>query len=181
MKIFTLTVILLSSLSVFCQTLEENSRELWTVFTAGDFVNQNAHKIVTKDWPFKVKSKGGDVLDSLLIDKVEKNNAIIWKKLEAEGYNNPKENYYNQIKSEIRNIDKIIELINENKFLDRKMNGIIESKRIKLPELTKINDSLYQFNMSSVQLSDIDSTEKIEFKIVGNIYSDELFILCEGE
>jgi hypothetical protein len=61
------------------------------------------------------------------------------------------------------------------------MNGIIESKRIKLPELTKINDSLYQFNMSSVQLSDIDSTEKIEFKIVGNIYSDELFILCEGE
>lgn len=179
MNFKSIIIIFLTSFSIFGQTTQKNSRELW-IFTTGNFVNQNAHRIIAEDWPFKVKSKGGDVLDNLLIERVNKHNTMVWEELEAEGYKNPEKNYYNLVNNEARKIDKIIELINKNKYLNQKMKTIVESNRIKLPRIIKINDSLYQLNMLSILLSDIDSTEKVEFKIVGNICSNELFIINKG-
>jgi hypothetical protein len=77
-----------------------DSLEIWTVFTTGDFINENAHKIASKKWPFKTVSKAGDSFSDELMDSVEIHNNQIWDYLDANGYFNSEQNYNSDFQEE---------------------------------------------------------------------------------
>ena len=91
MKILTNILILLISNLTLAQIEKKNDTlEVWTLFSIGNFVNQNAGKIIEKEWPFKVKGIAGDSFIESLIDSVEIHNNKIWNYLDSNGYSNSK-------------------------------------------------------------------------------------------
>lgn len=79
--------------------------EIWTVFTTEDFVNDNAHRITSENWPFKYKSKAGDCFDDFLSKIIENHNEKLWEHIMNIGFKKPEKLYYEQYNNERKRIE----------------------------------------------------------------------------
>ncbi len=63
LKIF---LVLICSQGFSQSQIKTDTLELWTLFTSGDFLNENAHRLTVQNWPFNYVSKAGDTFDDEL-------------------------------------------------------------------------------------------------------------------
>lgn len=150
--------------------------ELWTAFTMGDFTNLNAHKIASKDWPFKIISKTGDVVDRKILESIESHNDSIWRILEAKSYTEPKSKYFKQFKKEKKRIQTLLELVNNNSKVIKLNKSLNERSLNEYSELEKINDSIYLMKIYSFNMNNLSDELKLELKIEVNIDTNRLTI-----
>ena len=73
-KLAFILIILISHLTSAQVEKKSDTLEIWTLFSIGNFVNQNAERIVEKKWPFKIKVIAGDAFPLDLIDSVAYRN-----------------------------------------------------------------------------------------------------------
>lgn len=156
---------------------EKNSLELWT-YTIGNFVSENAHKIVSENRPFTTKAMAGDVLIAHVIDSIEQHNNQIWIILEERGNIDSKNKYFEEVHAEEIKIKKAIDLINNNQKAIRIFNRLKKKNLQIYTQLFKIKDSIYMFDIYSYSIPNIDKSEKFEIKLVVDIESNKTLSTC---
>ena len=164
MKVFLEIFLILICNQTFCQ--KEDSLELWTLFTSGDFINENAHKITVRSWPFRYISKAGDTFDDELEAEVAKHNEKLWNILIQQGYIDPEKKYYEQYEKERARIELAQKLvINDSRF--HKLNiSLASSKRVNYTNLIKKSDNLYIFEIFSYDIKDLSKGQRFEIRLI---------------
>jgi hypothetical protein len=175
MRVFTKIFLVLICSHAFSQTQQKtDSLEIWTLFTIGDFVNDNAYKIASENWPFKYVSVAGDIFTEEFADSINNHNEKLWEALIKKGYSNPEENFYEQYKSErnrIESAEKIV--INDSIFkqLDRRL---IAENRMNYTRLRKESDTVYVFEIFSFDLKDQSSGDRFEMRLIVDLNMKKL-------
>lgn len=166
-KIFYGFLFLIISFPTFSQISQESDSTLviWTVFTIGDFINDNAYRITTEKWPFKYNSVAGDVITEQLNKDVEEHNEKLWETLSKKGYINPEKEYYEQFASERKRIELASDLVtNDSLFIQLKKKLRTEGY-MDYTKLIKISDTSYLFEIASFNPNDLTVEEKLELKL----------------
>ncbi|MGV6844555.1 MAG: hypothetical protein ACWA42_00325 [Lutibacter sp.] len=162
----------------FSQTVKEkDTLELWTMFSIGNFVNENAHRIVSEKWPFKTKSMTGDVIWKKLTDSIENHNKAIWKYLDHNGFENSEKKYQSEFNSERNRIQKAVDLSFNHPKIIKLYEKLRVENRVNYTKLRKINNSNYEFTIFSFKISEINKSEKLEFKIIINLNKNKIRII----
>jgi hypothetical protein len=143
---------------------KSDTLEIWTLFSIGNFVNQNAERIVEKEWPFKIKGVAGDSFLEELIDSVEIHNKRIWTSLDSNGYTDSKKKFESDLLSEVKRIKKAVEISLENKIISELYSNLRKIKLQNYTELYKINDNYYEFKVYSFDLENIEKEQVFECK-----------------
>ncbi|TDU33723.1 hypothetical protein BXY82_3019 [Gelidibacter sediminis] len=160
--LFTIVVILISNLSLGQVEKTSDTLEIWTVFSIGNFINQNAEKIIEKNWPFKIKGIAGDAFSEELIDDIQMHNEKVWNYLDSNGYSDSKKTFETDLLSEIKRIKNAVEISNSNPEIADLLITLKNNKRQNHTELTKINVHTYQFKLYSFEVDKPENGEKLE-------------------
>ncbi len=126
-KLIIILTLLIFNLTSAQIEKKSDTLEIWTLFSIGNFVNQNAERIVEKKWPFKIKGIAGDAFLEDLIDSLEIHNNKVWKYLDENGYSDSKEKFEKDLLAEIKRIKKAINISNS----DRKVIALFDKWRKK--------------------------------------------------
>lgn len=152
--------------------------ELWT-YGLGDFIIDNAHKIASKNWPFQIKAKMGDVLISEEFPKqLELHNDSLWACLKRNGYKKPRKSYKKDFKNAIVHMEIISEIIGKDPGISHlKSNQLSEFTALEIEKIDRYNyrvewfsikdeDSQYPKSVRIVNVKDrtIDSKIKMNIK-----------------
>jgi hypothetical protein len=168
MRIVIKILLLLIYSQVFSQVHpKSDSLELWTLFTTGDFVNDNANKIASKNWPFKYISKAGDCFTDELADSLKLHNNYLWKTLTNSGYINPEENYNSEFTAERERIMTCVEIVTKDSIFRQLKKRLIEETRMDYTQLIKVSETVYLFEVSSFFLN--GSSERFEKSFTVNL------------
>src|SRR5690554_3985757 len=174
MKYVKNLIALLVSTCVLSQ--EKDTMNLMT-YTLGNFVSENAHKIVAENWPFSVNAVAGDLIDEYIVREIECNNNQLWESLSASGLNNPEATYLEEVRVEEVNIQKALNLLEispEIKVVNKKIR---EQKRSSWTLLTKISNTEYQFEIFSFKISEMEVREKFEIALIVDIRTCEISVV----
>ena len=178
MKILTNILILLISNLTLAQIEKKNDTlEVWTLFSIGNFVNQNAEKIIEKEWPFKIKGIAGDSFIESLIDSVEIHNNKIWNYLDSNGYPNSKKKFESDLLAEIIRIKKVVNISNSNKKVISLFDKWRKNGRHNYTELNKLNDFKYEFLLYSFDVKDLDKGQTFELKYIVDLKKEKVKII----
>ena len=178
MKILTNILILLISNLTLAQIEKKNDTlEIWTLFSIGNFVNQNAEKIIEKEWPFKVKGIAGDSFVEGLIDSVEIHNNKIWNYLDTNGYSNSKKKFESDLLAEIIRIKKAVEISQSNKTVSELYTKLRKRKLQNYTELKKENNTKYEFTVFSFDLKNLERVQDFEFKFISDLKKEKTKII----
>ncbi|WP_417888205.1 hypothetical protein [Zunongwangia sp.] len=178
MKILTNILILLISNLTLAQIEKKNDTlEIWTLFSIGNFVNQNAEKIIEKEWPFKVKGIAGDSFVEGLIDSVEIHNNKIWNYLDSNGYSNSKKKFESDLLAEIIRIKKAVEISQSNKTVAELYAKLRKRNLQNYTELKKVNNTKYEFTIFSFDLKNIEKEQEFEFKLIFDLKKEKIKII----
>ncbi|MCL7765452.1 hypothetical protein MPF19_18700 [Polaribacter sp. Z014] len=178
MKILTNILILLISNLTLAQIEKKNDTlEIWTLFSIGNFVNQNAEKIIEKEWPFKVKGIAGDSFVEGLIDSVEIHNNKIWNYLDTNGYSNSKKKFESDLLAEIIRIKKAVEISQSNKTVSELYTKLRKRKLQNYTELKKENNTKYEFTVFSFDLKNLERKQDFEFKFISDLKKEKTKII----
>tara|TARA_R110002051_G_scaffold65517_1_gene118759 strand:- start:196 stop:735 length:540 start_codon:yes stop_codon:yes gene_type:complete len=178
MKILTNILILLISNLTLAQIEKKNDTlEIWTLFSIGNFVNQNAEKIIEKEWPFKVKGIAGDSFVEGLIDSVEIHNNKIWNYLDSNGYSNSKEKFESDLLAEIIRIKKAVEISQSNKTVAELYAKLKKRNLQNYTELKKVNNTKYEFTIFSFDLKNIEKVQDFELKLISDLKKEKIKIV----
>ena len=170
--LFTCTVV-----SFGQSKLKRDSLEIWTTFSIGDLINENAHQIASRDWPFTTVSKAGDTFDNDLMDSVERHNSRIWNHLDSIGYKNAKHDYYKAFKAERSRIKKAIALSELNPEVLKLHKKLYSQKRMNSTVLNKLNDFEYEFIISSFSVSELEAPPTLELKYISDLRNNKVRIV----
>lgn len=157
---------MISHLSLAQVEKKTDSLEIWTLFSFGNFINQNAEKIIQKEWPFKIKGIAGDSFPEDLIDSVEVHNNKIWNYLDSIGYSDSKKKFESDLLAEIIQIKKAVEISKTDKKVAQLFKKWRKNKRQNYTELNKINDAKYEFILYSFDINDLDKGQTFEKKFI---------------
>lgn len=175
MKNLTLILsLIISHLSLAQVEKKTDSLEIWTLFSFGNFINQNAEKIVQKDWPFKIKGIAGDSFPEDLIDSVEVHNNKIWNYLDSIGYSDSKKKFESDLLAEIIQIKKAVEISKTDKKIAQLFEKWRKNKRQNYTELKKINDTKYEFILYSFDTNDLDKGQTFETKFIVDLTKEKI-------
>ena len=156
---------------------ETDTLEIWTLFSIGNFVNQNAERIVEKKWPFKIKGIAGDTFAVDLIDSVEIHNNRVWNYLDANGYSNSKKKFKTDLLTEIKQIKKAIDISN----LDKKVIALFDRWRKNglhnFTKLNKLSDAKYEFSLYSYDINNLDKEETFELRFIADLDKEKIKII----
>ena len=178
MKILTNILILLISNLTLAQIEKKNDTlEVWTLFSIGNFVNQNAEKIIEKEWPFKIKGIAGDSFIESLIDSVEIHNNKIWNYLDSNGYSNSKKKFEADLLAEIIRIKKALEISQSNRKVSELYAKLRKRKLQDYTELKKENNTKYEFTVFSFDLKNIEKEQNFEFKFTSDLKKEKIKII----
>jgi len=178
MKKTTIILIIMVSQLVSAQIEEDtDTLEIWTFFSIGNFVNQNAERIVEKKWPFKIKGVAGDVFEKELEDTVEVHNICIWAYLDANGYSNSKKEFEIDLHAEINRIKKAVEISNENQTFIELFEKLRKSNHQNYTELNKISDEKYVFLIYSYDVNDLNQGQTFELKYMVDLSNEKIEII----
>ena len=178
MKKLTVILIFLISNLTFAQIEKESDTlEIWTLFSVGNFVNQNAERIVEKKWPFKVKGVAGDVFVEELIDSVEVHNNRVWTYLNSNGYSESEKEFQSDLLAEIKRIKNAIEISNADKNIMVLFEKWRRSERQNYTELKKLSDERYEFLLYSFDLNDLDKGQDFELKYIADLKKETITII----
>lgn len=166
--------ILISNLTLAQVDKKSDSLEIWNLFSIGNFINQNAEKIIEKEWPFKIKGIAGDSFTEDLIDSVEVHNNKIWNYLDSNGYFDSKKKFESDLLTEIIQIKKAVEISNTEKKVTDLFKKWRKKKRQNYTELNKINDKKYEFILYSFDINDLDKGQTFETKFIVDITKEEI-------
>jgi len=151
--------------------------EVWTLFSTGNFINQNAEKIVQKDWPFKIKGVAGDAIPEGLIDSVEIHNKRVWNYLDSNGYSDSKENFESDLLEEIKRIKKALEITHSNKAVSELFDNLRKRNLQSYSELNKINKDKYEFKIYSYDLDNLEKDDVFKIKLITDLKSEKARII----
>lgn len=169
--------LLISNLTLAQIEKEADTLEIWTLFSIGNFVNQNAERIVEKEWPFKIKGVAGDVFMEGMIDSVEVHNNRIWNHLDANGYIKSKEKFETDLVAEIGRIKKAVKISNTDKNISILFEKWRKSERQNYAELSKLSDEKYEFVLYSFDLNNLDKKENFELKYIADLKKEKIQII----
>ncbi|SDS67373.1 hypothetical protein SAMN04487764_2771 [Gillisia sp. Hel1_33_143] len=173
----SILVLLITNLT-FAQIDKSNdSLEIWTVFSTGNFINQNAEKIVEKNWPFKIKGIAGDTFSENLIDSLEVHNNNIWNHLDSNGFSNSKEKFESDLLEEIEQIKKAVEISQSDKIVSDLYERLRERNLQNYTELSKKNQYKYVFKVYSFDLDNLESEQVFELKFITDLKKKQTTIL----
>ncbi len=176
-NIISILAFLITNLSFGQIDKISDTLEVWTLFSTGNFINQNAEKIVQKDWPFKIKGVAGDAIPEGLIDSVEIHNKRVWNYLDSIGYSNSKENFESDLLEEIKRIKKAVEITHSNKAVTELFDNLHKKNLHRYDELNKINKDKYEFKIYSYDLDNLEKDEVFEMKIITDLKSEKAIII----
>ena len=166
-KTIIIIFLLFNTIAIFSQETNSNKTlELWTIFTIGDFVNENAHKIVSESWPFKTKSVAGDIIPEGLIDSVRNHNKRIWDKLDSMGIKNAEEKYYSELYEERTRIEKAIDILMKSQIVIALFKELRVNQCLNYTKLIKMESTKYQFDIYSFDLNGLDKPEQFEITAI---------------
>ena len=174
--IFILTLLISNSTTAQIEN-KVDSLEILTLFSVGNFVNQNAERIVEKNWPFTIKGIAGDVFPEEWIDSVEACNSKIWKYLDANGYFNSKRKFETELLSEIKRIKKAVDLSDSDKKVISLLNKLRTNGRLNFTELNKLSDVKYEFLLYSFDINDLDKGHIFELKYIADLDKEKIKII----
>src|SRR5690606_28316561 len=147
---------------------------IWTLFSIGNFVNQNAERIVEKKWPFKIKGIAGDSFTLDLIDSVEVHNDRIWNYLEENGYSDSKKKFEADLLKEINRIKKAVEISNSDKNIIALSEKWRKNKRQNYTELNKLSNVKYEFLLYSFDINDLDKEQTLELNYIVDLSKEKI-------
>ena len=174
-KNLTIILALFISNLTFAQVEKKtDSLEIWTLFSIGNFINQNAEKIIEKEWPFKIKGIAGDSFPEDLIDSVEIHNDKIWNYLDSNGYFDSRKKFESDLLAEIIKIKKAVEISNTDKKVAELFEKWRKNKRQNYTELNKINDKKYEFILYSFDVNDLDKGQTFETKFIVDLTKEKI-------
>jgi hypothetical protein len=174
MKIFiSILAYLISNLSFGQVDKKSDILEIWTLFSTGNFINENAEKIVEKNWPFIIKGVAGDVFGDELIYSIEDHNNRVWKYLDSNGYTDSKEKFESDLLEEIKRIKKAIEITNSHKSVSDLFFNLLEKNLHRYEELNKLNNNEYQFKIYSYDINYLEEDAVLELKIITDLKSEK--------
>jgi len=156
------------------QQNKTDTLEFWTLYTSGDFINENAHRFTVKSWPFIYVSKAGDAFDDELAEEVIRHNDQLWKVLTQNGYKDPEKDYYAEYEKERTRIEIAQKLIvNDSRF--QQLNERLKTaQRMNYIQLSKNSNKLYVFEIYSFDLSDLSKDQLFELRLAANIYTGKV-------
>ncbi|MFC4267314.1 hypothetical protein [Polaribacter marinivivus] len=176
-KLIIILILLISNLINAQIKQNGNTLEIWTLFSPGNFVNQNAEQIVEKKWPFKIKGIAGDTFPENLIDSLETHNNRIWNYLDANGYSNSKKKFETDLQTEIKRIKKAVDISNS----DKRVIAILDKLRKKglqnYTELNKLCDVKYEFLLYSFNMNVLDKEQTFELKYIADLEKEKIKII----
>lgn len=151
--------------------------EIWTLFSIGNFVNQNAERIVEKKWPFKIKGVAGDAFVEDLIDSVEIHNNKVWTYLDAHGYSESKKAFKSDLLAEINRIKKAVQISDADKRIMDLFEKWRKSERQNYTQLNKLSDIKYEFVLYSFDINKLDEGQRFELKYITDLENERITIL----
>jgi hypothetical protein len=176
---YLLYILLFAGNLVYSQQEDEPFLEVWTLFSDNSFVNSNAHRIASKNWPFTIYSMSGDViLDEKIVDSVQKNNQTVWQYLDSHGHENSEKEYLQEYYTEKREISKAIKISQAQLDLSKykpKETSYLHAKFY--VGVTKIKEHIYQFSIFVIDYNKPYSQEEIILKYQVNTEKEEITIL----
>ena len=173
-KIITIITLVISYLSVAQTVKETDTLEVWTLYSSGNFVNENAERIVAKNWPFRIKGIAGDVFTEEVADSVEIHNSNIWKYLDSNGYSDAKKKFESDMRAEITRIKKAVEMADSEPMVDDLLRKLREKKRQNYTELKKLSPEKYEFTLYSFDVSDLDKGQSFEMKFIADLSTSKI-------
>ena len=176
-KIFSILAFLISNLSFAQIDKISDTLEIWTVFSTGNFANENAEKIVEKNWPFKIKGIAGDTFSEDIIDSIDVHNKRIWNYLDSIGYSNSKEKFESDLLEEIRQIKKAVEISNSHKKVSDLYKNLRKKNLQNYTELIKKDQYKYEFIVYSFDLDNLDKEESFELKFLTDLKKGKTTII----
>ena len=179
MKILFLNILFLLIINyTFSQTENTNEKlEIWTMFSTGNIINENAHKFASEKWPFSTKSLTGCTGTEQEIDSIENHNQKIWEYLDNNGYVNSKKLYQQDFQIENNRIKKAIDLSKQNSDISNLYENIRKLKLENYTKITKINDKEYKFTVFSYSLENLNKPEKVELTFIAEIERNKITIM----
>ena len=170
-------VLLISNLTLAQNEQKSDSLEVWTLFSIGNFANQNAERIVEKNWPFKIKGIAGDLFVEELIDSVETHNNRIWSYLDSNGYSDSKKKFEADLLAEIRRIKKAVDISNSDKVVYELFEKSRKSKRQNYTKLNKLSDENYEFAIYSFDINNLGKGETFEMKFITDLSNKKIKVI----
>ena len=178
MKNAIIILMLLISNLTFAQIEKKNDTlEIWTLFSIGNFVNQNAERIVEKNWPFKIKGIAGDTFVEDLIDSVEIHNNRVWTYLDANGYSDSKKKFETDLLTEIKRIKKAVDISNSDKKVVSLFEKWRKNGQQNYTELNKLSDEKYEFSLYSFDVNDLDKVQTFELKYLVDLDKEKIKVI----
>ncbi len=175
-KIVVIVTFLISNLGVPQMEKKTDTLEVWTLFSTGNFVNENAERIVAKNWPFKIKGIAGNVFTEDLIDSVEIHNNKIWKYLDSNGYSGSREKFESDMRAEITRIKKAVEMADSEPMVADLLGTLREKKRQNYTELKKLTNEKYQFTLYSFDPNDLDKGQTFEMTFIADVNTHKIVL-----
>lgn len=172
-KIAVILILLIPNLISAQVENKADTLEIWTLFSIGDFINQNAERIVEKKWPFKIRGIAGDAFEEGLIDSVEIHNGRIWNYLDSNGYTNSKEKFESDLRVEADRIKKVVAISETNKAVSELLANLRKRKLQNYTELNKVNDNLYEFTIYSYDSENLEKEQVFEGKFQTDLKTEE--------
>lgn len=176
-KIISILACIITQLSFGQVDKTPDTLEVWTAFSTGNFINQNAEIIVAKNWPFRIKGISGDAISEGTIDSLEIHNNRVWKYLDTNGYANAKQKFESDLLEEINRIKKAVEISNSDKTVSDLYTNLQKSGLQNFTELSKINNSQYEFTVYSFNLNDLEKDQVFEMKFITDLEDGKTTIL----
>lgn len=148
--------------------IDEATLKLWTVGTIGNFALENAHEIVSRNWPFETVSVAGDVIDDLTFSEIEAHNQMIWNLLELQGQKNPREKYYEQLKLEHQKINQVLKIADSIKRIQSLIQNLNGKDKAYYTKLDKVDNHNYKLSFYSYDMHNSHSESKLELDLFVN-------------
>lgn len=158
--------LLLSNLTLAQIEKKSDTLEVWTMFSVGNFVKQNAERIIEKEWPFKIKGVAGDAFAEKLADSVEAHNQRIWNYLDSNGYSNSKKKFLKDLIVEIKKINQAIYISNSNSTISELFEKWRKNNRNNYTELNKLSDVKYEFVLYSFDIDNLDKDQTFKLRFI---------------
>lgn len=176
-KIISILAFIITQLSSGQVDKTPDTLEVWTVFSIGNFINQNAEIIVAKNWPFRIKGIAGDMISEGINDSLEIHNNRVWNYLDTNGYANSQQKFETDLLEEINRIKKAVEISNSDKNVAELYTNLQKSGLQNYTELSKINNSQYEFTVYSFNLNDLEKDQVFEMKFITDLEDGKTTIL----
>lgn len=175
-KLIIIFTLLISNLTYTQIEKRTDTLEIWTLFSRGNFINQNAERIVEKNWPFKIKGIAGDTFAEDLIDSVEIHNNRIWNYLDANGYSDSKKKFETDLLREIKRIKKAVDISNSDKKVIALFDKWRKNGLHNFTKLNKLSDVKYEFSLYSFDVNDLDKDQTFEMRFIVNLTEKKITI-----